>query len=910
MKTKLLFTSYIVVFLLSVTTSIGQNNYWTKAYPKEVLNSSKVKRNAVPKQFELFKLNLEAFKQKLVSAPLRGTVDVSNLVIEFPTANGQFEKYQVVEAPMMEQGLADKFPMIKTYKGVGIDDPTATMRFSVTQFGLHTISLSGNRSALYIDPYTEDRAYYAIYERASLEVNNQNFECLTDENLSLPSLEGRSSMQFVDTDDQKLRTYRLAQSCTGEYAQIFAGAGTTAQQKANVQAQMTITINRVNEIYERDLAINLEFVANNDQVIYLNAGTDPWSGEYNTQTAVTLDNVIGVNNYDIGHNFNTSGGGNAGCIGCVCLSTSQSGTHKGRGFTGSPNPTGDPFDIDYVAHEMGHQFGGFHTQSNSSCISGSGQTEVEPGSGSSIMGYAGICAPNVQSNSDAHFNYVNIRDISTNIQSGNSSTCDQETNLTNQPPVADAGSNYTIPAGTAFVLTGVGTDPDGTATLTYNWTQNDPEPTGNTTSPQPNWTDGPMYRSILPTTSPQRYLPDLGDVLNGNLTPTWEVTPSVSRTLNFAFTVRDNASGFANGIGQVDSDLMQVNVTAAAGPFVVTSQNMTDIVWNENTVETITWDVAGTTGSGIFAANVDILLSTDGGQNFDTVLASNTPNDGTEDITVPSGMSAPYCRIMVKASNNIFYAVNSEVFAIDYIVTTTCNTYSSGPVNLAIPDGAGSDTAGTPLITTLNVPDSETIDEVKLTVDISHTYINDLLIQLQHPDGSTFTTVWNRECGSQADIQVTFEDGAPAITCANPTTGTYSPSNPLNVFSGLDSQGDWTLAIVDFWNADTGTLNSWSLEICSTTTQDLGVEDFGFNNFSIFPNPNNGEFTIKMDSDLISDKVSVDIYDIRGRAIFNKLYDNTSSFNQTINLGNVESGMYLVNIGDGERSITKKILVE
>jgi hypothetical protein len=304
-----------------------------------------------------------------------------------------------------------------------------------------------------------------VYDKKSLGANTQNFSCLTDEEVKLPSLTNDVA-KVLNIDDQKLRTYRLAQSCNAEYGNIFAGTGTLAQQKANIQAQMVLTINRVNGVYERDLSITMEFVPNNDLIIYCGSTTtDPWSNEWNTKTAQTIDAAIGVANYDIGHNFNTTGGGNAGCLSCVCLSTSQTATHKGRGYTGSTNPTGDSFDIDYVAHEMGHQYGGYHVM-NTCSRSGNGSTEVEPASGSSIMGYAGICGTNVQNQSHDDFNYVNIRDISTNVKTGNSSTCAQITNLTNNPPTASAGNDYVIPKSTAYILEGTGNDPDGNASLT------------------------------------------------------------------------------------------------------------------------------------------------------------------------------------------------------------------------------------------------------------------------------------------------------------------------------------------------------------------------------------------------------------------------------------------------------------
>ncbi|MCC7333089.1 MAG: proprotein convertase P-domain-containing protein [Flavobacteriales bacterium] len=679
--------SKIATFFLSLTfvTSISaQNNssLWNKVDKSTLTNKVEVRRASIPQKAVYYHLDLSYLKQLLSSAPdIHLSTAKSNLIIPFPMEEGVFENFRVWESSIMHPDLAAKFPMIKTYVAQGIDDPTATMRFTVTQFGLHTQTLSGTRVPTFIDPYTTDLNYYIVYDKASLNSTTTEFECLTQDNINLPSLKTLPSPKqdgiFADVNDKKLRTFRLAQSCTGEYGTIFKGVGTVAQQKANVQAQMNITMARVNGVYERDLAITMEFVPNNDLIIYLDAATDPWTGEYNTKTAQTIDSQIGVANYDIGHNFNTSGGGNAGCLSCVCLSQSQSGTHKGRGMTGSSNPTGDPFDIDYVAHEMGHQFGGYHTM-NTCSRSGSGQTEVEPCSGSSVMGYAGICSVNVQSNSDAHFIYNNIRDISSNVQTGNS-TCGAITNLTNNPPTANAGNNYTIPKGTAFILEGTGNDPDGNASLTYEWCQNDPEEAPSTSAPQSTWTVGPLYRAKYPTNSPNRFMPRIQDVIAGNLTPTWEVTPSVGRTLNFSFLVRDNdALG-----GQVASDLMVVTVNGTAGPFVVTSQNTTGITWNSGASETVTWNVAGTNAGAVNTPNVNIYLSTDGGYTYPVTLASNVPNNGTASITVPSGNVTTTARIMVRGAGNIFYAINSKNFAIqdaEFVMNFNNTTSSNCPL--------------------------------------------------------------------------------------------------------------------------------------------------------------------------------------------------------------------------------------
>ena len=659
MNTNLRHVLGLLLFFLAFSVS-GQDNYWTKTSIESLEGKERVHRSSMPETYQLFHLDLNSFKNVLENAPEKGTFKgKSPVIVDFPTENGVFEKFRVSASSIMEDALQEKFPNIRTYKAVGIDDPTATMRFSITQFGLHTMSLSGKRNATYIDPFTVNTENYIVYNRKDLPKGASDFVCSTQEEVELPSLQGKGSSLMNNSDDSIHRTYRLAQSCTAEYGNIFANLGTEV---ADIQAQMTITINRVNEIYERDLAMTLIFVANNDQIIYYGAtNSDPWNGEYNNTTQTTIDNIIGNANYDIGHNFNTSGGGSAGCIGCVCSSG-----QKGSGYTGSSNPTGDPFDIDYVAHEMGHQFGGYHTM-NTCSRSGSGQTEVEPASGSSIMGYAGICPTNVQSNSDAHFNYVNIRDISSNIQTGTSSSCDVETIITNQPPVADAGIDYTIPKSTAFVLKGSATDLDGLNTLTYNWSQNDPAQAPGSGTPQSTWTQGPLYRSILPLDSPNRYMPNLASVINGNLTPTWEVTPSVGRTMNFSFIVRDNGSGLADGIGQTDSDLMTVTVDGSSGPFMVTSQNTSGVSWKVGETQTITWDVANTNNAPISEANVNILLSIDGGLTFSTVIASNVPNNGSAQITVPSVGPITNARIMVEAADNLFYAVNQESITIEEV---------------------------------------------------------------------------------------------------------------------------------------------------------------------------------------------------------------------------------------------------
>jgi len=634
-----------------------QKNIWT---PTSEPSSTQVMatRTAI-NDYKLFSLDLSALTSGLRQAPSREVArGRSTTVISFPTPEGKMENYRIVEASVLHPDLAAKYPGIRSFAGQGIEDPTATIRFSVSaQQGFHGMVLSGNRNTYYIDPHTNDLATYKVYGRESLGNRTDNFECMTSETSHSQAASTSSSAR---TNDKKLRKYRLALSCNAEYGNIFAGTGTDAQKKANILARMNVTMTRVNGVYERDLAITMEIVPNNDLIIYHGStSADPWSNEWNTKTQQTIDAAIGNANYDIGHNFNTTGGGNAGCIGCVCTTGS-----KGSGYTGRADPTGDAFDIDYVAHEMGHQFGGYHVQSSSGCRSGSGTTEVEPGSGSSIMGYAGICATNVQSNSDAYFAYVNIRDISANIQSGASSGCAQVINITNNPPTANAGLDYTIPKSTAFVLKGQGSDLDGDA-LTYTWEQNDPENPNTTAAPVSTRTAGPMFRSKEGTSSPDRFMPQVSDVVANNLTPTWEVIPSVARTLNFSLTVRDNKAGG----GQNSDDLMRVTVNGTAGPFVISAPN-TAVTWNVGASQTVTWNVASTSVAPVNCANVNILLSTDGGFTYPIILLSNTPNDGSQAITVPNNVGTT-CRVKVEAADNIFYDISNVNFSITGAVSCT-----------------------------------------------------------------------------------------------------------------------------------------------------------------------------------------------------------------------------------------------
>ena len=637
MKFKLLI--FTLLAITNLTFSQNKSTIWnvtTKKNNMVALDS----RMRLPEN-KLFNLNLISLKTNLNNAPARrANVKESNTVLSIPNAEGVLERYRVYENSNMDPALAARYPEIKSYIGIGIDNPTATAYFSVSPLGFKSMVLSPDKSAVFIEPISQDLLTYSVYKKSDKKASLTPFECSVIDVVT-PQIDGTTARP--NADDSTLRTFRLALSCTGEYTTYFGGT------KALALAAMNASMTRVNGVFEKDFATRMVLIANNDLVIYTNASTDPYTTSYNSQLQSTLTSVIGEANYDVGHLFvNASNNGNAGCIGCVCVNGS-----KGSGFTSHTIPQGDNFDIDYVAHEIGHQFGGNHTFTHSN--EGTG-VQMEPGSGSTIMGYAGITTLDVQPHSDAYFHAVSIQQITNNIKT---KTCQTNTATGNSVPTASAGLDYTVPKSTPFMLTGTGTDANGDA-LTYNWEQMDSQTTS--AAPSATKTSGVNFRSYNSSTSPTRYFPRMASVLTGATTTagtelTVEALPSVARTLNFRVTVRDNrAGGPAN-----NSDDMVVTVNATAGPFTVSAPN-TAVSYVGGSSQTITWAVAGTTANGINCANVDILLSTNGGTSWSTLLAA-TPNDGTQAVTIPNTAGTAN-RIMVKGTNHIFFDVSNTNFTI------------------------------------------------------------------------------------------------------------------------------------------------------------------------------------------------------------------------------------------------------
>lgn len=672
MKIKTTAVIALLVLSTAVSTVFASSSVW------EVVTSESVRdRNRLPiddGKFLVFRFNKSAAEALLRDAPMEFSDDARSrtFIFQLPTPDGRFESFRVVESPVMEPALQAQYPDWRTYQAYGIDDPTATARFGITLLGFHATIFS-TKGTIVIDPIArgETENYIAYYKHHL--GGKRNFHCQFDEIISGHSDQKYSFFPAPEfSHGSQIRMYRLAVAVTGEYTAVFGGT------VAGGLAAVTTTANRINGIFRKDFAVGLTLVANNNLIIYTNPANDPYtnvidSSQLNTNQG-NIDTVIGAANYDVGHLFATSNNGLAQLSSICALS-------KARGASGQPNPQGDGFDVDYVAHEIGHQIGGNHTfNSDPNCGSGDTASRKEPGSGVTIMSYAGICSStaNLQRNAIEYFLGHSQQEAITFL-GGTGSTCGTLAG-SNMVPTVSAPANTSIPFNTPFALTATASDGNGDP-LTYSWEHN--TMSNDLTSNYPGTTDDDdtnlgasrvLMRPYAPSASPTRTFPSLTYILNNaNEAPvtytgtsatgsvcaatciTGEDLPSVARAINYRVVVRDNQGGVADATTTVTF----VNTTT---PFSVTSPN-TGVTYAGNSAQTVTWNVSGTNAAPISTANVKISLSTDGGQTFPTVIEASTTNDGTEVVTIPN-IPSTTARIKVEAIGNIFFDISNVNFTI------------------------------------------------------------------------------------------------------------------------------------------------------------------------------------------------------------------------------------------------------
>ena len=660
----------------------AQKNYWRTANETEVSKKDVWANTFKPSAYKLFHLDETNFKNDLLLTPVEKEIQTGKTgsTITVPDADGNFEKFYVYESSIMEPKLAAKYPNIKTYIGKGVDDASSVIHFSISPSGFDAVVTATGKPTFYINPLDHKTNIYTVSKRNENDAV-KGFRCTLDESIIKNASTAKASSLTGNADDGTLRKYRLALCVNGEFSQFFLDGTETdsAAMKAKVMAVLITLLQKADAIYERDFGVRMIYVNDEDTLIFLDPSTDPWptrSGSaWNSKTETTIDARIGSNNYDIGHLLGkvptvADNNGNAGCIGCVC-----SDGQKGKGFSAYNDPSlTDYMVVDYWTHEMGHQFGANHTFTFSI---ESTDAQIEPGSGTTIMGYAGITgATDVQPHSDDLFSVVSIAQNTTYIKSV-AGSCGTETVTGNHPPVVKAGANKTIPKSTPFALTGTASDADAGDSLSYIWEQVDIYQNTSNTYPKAKSKSGPVFRTYNYTNTTTRYFPDLKYILNGSVAWKWEAVPAVARILSFRFTARDNHTGGGNN----KSAQVILTVDTSSGPFKIISQNKSVAeTWHGSETKNITWAVNNTNLAPVNCTNVNILLSTDGGQTFPTVLASKTPNDGSQDVVVPN-FSTTKARIKIEAVGNVFFTINDTDFAIQSTLPVTWLSFTAQKIN-------------------------------------------------------------------------------------------------------------------------------------------------------------------------------------------------------------------------------------
>ncbi len=737
---------------------------------------------------------------------LSDTLSKDAALVTLPLPTGEFVTFKLQTTSVMSPALAQKYPHIRTFEGVDINNPNNRGRFDLTSSGFHGMFKFGNELVM-VDPASKQSSddYVTYFKRDAQPLTEAIAQSAPVEKLNFNPVLAQSNT--AKALPQRKR-YRLAVSASGEYTAFHGGT------KASALEAIVTMVNRINQVYTTDMNIEFQLVDNNDDIIFTDAATDPF---INTDDDIdrnqeVVDDAIGSANYDIGHIVNTAGGGLA-AFGSAC-----NDSFKAEGVTGSSNPVNDFFWIDFVSHELGHQLRASHTFSanSGSCSSGTVALDsaYEVGSGSTIMGYASLCgAQDIQSAAHDNFHIRSIDEM-TDFLSNTVPSCGTVVTQSNAEPVANAGSDFTIPANTPFALTGSASDADGD-NLTYSWEQFDLADY----SDLDNTAIGPLFRVFAPQTTGERTFPQLSDVLSGNQT-FGEKLPDQAREMNFRLVVRD-------GNGGLDDDAMVVTVANSDGFSVTTPTAQTDWPFAR---QTVTWDVAGTNSAPISCSQVDILMSTDGGATFNQTLASATANDGQETITVPVASSTS-ARVKIACTDNVFFAVNSGNFSVNsdgnpdnvppVIVGQTALTVAEdNSLTLSTSSFSYQDDLD---VDSISIVDGENYTVDGLTVTPAENFNGALAVTITATKGSFTSPAFN------ATVNVTPVNDAPVAVDDNLTLTAGSTARSVSVLNNdSDVDGD-SLTVAEVTYSGNGTV-TFSASAVSYTPADgfTGTETISY----------------------------------------------------------------------------------
>ena len=803
--------------------------YWSDVSENEpvVQTSLSPKSSPNPSESRLLKFNLAQLRDALSGAA------ATNIML--PDPYGGAVEFALRPSSVMPKQLATRYPEIRAFEGVALHDSATTIRLELSSKGL-TAQVLGAGNRWLIDPVKGLSPEFARSYKYSKSFHTKDEAFCELESTgvfgggSAPNNRFKGTTRRAKSTGESVKTYRLAVATTGEYG-VYHG-GTTASALEAVVA----TINRVDGIFASELAIRFQLVDDNDAVVFADPATDPFTGNDDAGTLIDesqaqIDLLIGTENYDVGHTLSTGAGGLAG-LGVVCR---EGG--KAEGVTGSSRPEGDFFDVDYVAHELGHQFAADHTWNGSNGGCGPQQrgpdSAYEPGSGSSIMSYAGLCgADNIASAVDALFHHQSFDQIIGYTTEGIGSVCGSDAVSGNTPPQVDAGSDYVVPKQTPLVVSGSATDQEQ-GSLLYSWEQRDLGPQAALTDPD----DGrfALFRMLDSSSSPERYLPALATVVSG--TPDLsERIPQVAREMTMRLTVKDGAGG-------VQSDDIVVSIDGDSGPFEVVSPNGGEQVGRSKTVE---WDTGFTEQAPVSASMVEIYLSTNDGVSFDQLI-DTVDNTGSANINFPVGIQSQDARLMIKGAGNIFYDVSDAAFQLDsdraVPPTPVLDRVEAGDTKLTLyfdegqPNGVVADTyeaycatesiatetdytidallpfdENTPVTSELEITDEFTIEQdgIQVPVNITHTWRGDVVVDLSSPAG---TTVRLKE--------TVGTDGDDDVIETYPITAL--PAESLSAFEGQSTLGTWVLDVSDTQLEDSGQLESWGVTIVSRSSASEGT---------------------------------------------------------------------------------------